>query len=272
MSINILKVKFPHRGKTETIDDELLKLISEYPAKISSLFEKYRIKEGVLEIMNLARAGNKYFNDSGPWKTVKSDKEKCGTTLNICLQVIYTLAELFSPVIPGSSEKLFKMLNAKPVAWNESGKSNLEAGHKLNEASILFPKIEDELIEKQMENLETTKAQEPKPEEHITFDEFMKVQLKVAEVIEAEKVEKSEKLLKLKVRLNSEERQIIAGLAKSFDPEELLGKKLVIVANLKPAKLMGLMSEGMVLAVENNEGKLEVLSVTDSVKSGTRVK
>ncbi len=264
--------KVPARGKTETIDDELLKLISEYPAKISSLFEKYRIKEGVLELMNLARAGNKYFNDSGPWKTVKSDKEKCATTLNTCLQVIYTLAELFSPVIPGSSEKLFKMLNAKPVAWNESGKSNLEAGHKLNEASILFPKIEDELIEKQMENLETTKAQEPKPEEHITFDEFMKVQLKVAEVIEAEKVEKSEKLLKLKVRLNSEERQIIAGLAKSFDPEELLGKKLVIVANLKPAKLMGLMSEGMVLAVENNEGKLEVLSVTDSVKSGTRVK
>jgi methionine--tRNA ligase beta chain len=123
-----------------------------------------------------------------------------------------------------------------------------------------------------MENLETNKTPEPKPEELISFDEFMKVQLKIAEVIEAEKVDKSEKLLKLKVRLNNEERQIIAGLAKSFNPEEMLGKKLVIVANLKPAKLMGLVSEGMVLAVENGEGIQEVLSVTDSVKSGTRVK
>ena len=264
--------KVPARGRTEPIDDELLKLISEYPAKISSLFENYRIKEGVLEIMNLARAGNKYFNDSEPWKTVKSDKEKCGTTLNVCLQTIYTLAELFFPVIPGSSEKLFKMLNSKPAGWNECGKSNLEAEHKLKEASILFPKIEDEIIEKQMENLETSKAPEQKIEEQISYDEFMKVQLKVAEVIEAEKVEKSEKLLKLKVRLNNEERQIIAGLAKSLTPEELLGKKLVIVANLKPAKLMGLVSEGMILAVENSEGKLEVLSVPGSVENGTRAK
>ena len=264
--------KVPARGRTEPIDDELLKLISEYPAKISSLFENYRIKEGVLEIMNLARAGNKYFNDSEPWKTVKSDKEKCGTTLNVCLQTIYTLAELFFPVIPGSSEKLFKMLNSKPAGWNECGKSNMEAEHKLKEASILFPKIEDEIIEKQMENLETSKAPEQKIEEQISYDEFMKVQLKVAEVIEAEKVEKSEKLLKLKVRLNNEERQIIAGLAKSLTPEELLGKKLVIVANLKPAKLMGLVSEGMILAVENSEGKLEVLSVPGSVENGTRAK
>ena len=222
--------------------------------------------------MNLARAGNKYFNDSEPWKTVKSDKEKCGTTLNVCLQTIYTLAELFFPVIPGSSEKLFKMLNSKPAGWNECGKSNMEAEHKLKEASILFPKIEDEIIEKQMENLETSKAPEQKIEEQISYDEFMKVQLKVAEVIEAEKVEKSEKLLKLKVRLNNEERQIIAGLAKSLTPEELLGKKLVIVANLKPAKLMGLVSEGMILAVENSEGKLEVLSVPGSVENGTRAK
>ena len=123
-----------------------------------------------------------------------------------------------------------------------------------------------------MENLETSKAPEQKIEEQISYDEFMKVQLKVAEVIEAEKVEKSEKLLKLKVRLNNEERQIIAGLAKSLTPEELLGKKLVIVANLKPAKLMGLVSEGMILAVENSEGKLEVLSVPGSVENGTRAK
>ena len=250
----------------------MLELISEYPAKVSSLFEKYRIKDGVLEIMNLARAGNKYFNDSEPWKTIKSDKERCGTTLNICLQTIYTLAELFSPVIPFSSEELFKMLNVKPVEWDKCSKNNLQDGHRLNESKILFPKIEDEIIEEQMENLQSTQSPGATRDEKISFDEFMKVQLKIAEVIGAEKVEKSGKLLKLKISLNGEERQIIAGIAGTYAPENILGKKIVVVANLKPAKLMGLISEGMLLAVENSEGNLEVLTVADSVKSGTRVK
>jgi len=267
--------KVPARGKTEKIDDKMLKLISEYPSKVSSLFENYRIKEGVLEIMNLARTGNKYFNDSGPWKTVKSDKEKCGTALNICLQAIYTLAELFYPVIPFSSEKLFAMLNAKPVNWSECGKNNLSEGHKLNQAEILFPKIEDEIIEKQIEKLQSTNSEQPasiKADEKISYEDFMKTLLKVAEVIEAERVNKSEKLLKLKVKIGTEEKQVIAGIAKSYLPEEIIGKKVVIVANLKPAKLMGQVSEGMILAAENKEGKLEVLTIPDSVENGTRVK
>lgn len=264
--------KVPSKGKPDQIDSEMLQLISEYPAKISSLFEKYRIKDGVLEIMNLARAGNKYFNDSEPWKTIKSDREKCGTTLNICLQAIYTLAELFSPIIPFSSEKLFKMLNVKPVEWDRCCKNNLQPGHKLNEAEILFPKIEDEIIGKQMERLQLTQTPDNTENEKISFDEFMKVQLRIAEVVGAEKVEKSKKLLKLKVSLNGEERQIIAGIAGTYSPENILGRKIVVVANLKPAKLMGLVSEGMILAVENSEGSLEVLTVADSVKSGTRVK
>jgi methionyl-tRNA synthetase len=264
--------KVPPKGKLDKIDSDLLKLISEYPAKVASLLEKYRVKDGVLEIMNLARAGNKYFNDSEPWKTVKSDKEKCGTTLNICLRVIYTLAELFSPVIPHSSEKLFKMLNVKPVAWNECGKADLPAGHKLNEARILFPKIEDEIIEKQMQKLQSMQLAETTEAEKISFDEFMKVQLKIAEVVGAERIEKSKKLLKLKINLNGEERQVVAGIAETYSPENILGKKVVVVANLRPAKLMGLISEGMILAVENSESNLEVLTVSDSVKSGTRVK
>ena len=267
--------KVPARGKTEKIDDKMLKLISEYPSKVSSLFENYRIKEGVLEIMNLARTGNKYFNDSEPWKTVKSDKEKCGTALNICLQAIYTLAELFYPVIPFSSEKLFAMLNAKPVNWSECGKNNLPEGHKLNQAEILFPKIEDEIIEKQIEKLQSTNSEQPasiKADEKISYEDFMKTLLKVAEVIEAERVNKSEKLLKLKVKIGTEEKQVIAGIAKSYLPEEIIGKKVVIVANLKPAKLMGQVSEGMILAAENKEGKLEVLTIPDSVENGTRVK
>ena len=112
----------PSKGKLDAIDNEMISLIAEYPAKVSKLFESYKIRDGVLEAMNLARAGNKYFNDSEPWKMVKQDKEKCASTLNICLQAIYTLAEIFSPVIPFSSEKIFAMLNAEKTAWEKSGR------------------------------------------------------------------------------------------------------------------------------------------------------
>ena len=263
--------KVPPLGKLETIDEEMIKEISEYPKRVSEHFEKYKIRDGVNEIMNLARNGNKYFNDSEPWKTIKSDKEKCGTTLNICLQAIYTLAELFTPVLPFSTEKLFIMLNSKPVDWNDCGKSNLKEGHQLNQSEILFPKIEDEKIEAQINKLSKSETETEKTA-IVTYDDFMKIQLRTAEIIEAEKVSKSEKLLKLKVKLDSEERQVIAGIAKSYQPEDLIGKKVVIVANLQPAKLMGLESKGMILAVETSNGSLEVLNVPESVSNGTRVK
>ncbi|MFO7525593.1 MAG: methionine--tRNA ligase [Ignavibacteriaceae bacterium] len=263
--------KVPSLDKLENIDEQMLKEISEYPKRISDLFEKYKIRDGVNEIMNLARDGNKYFNDSEPWKTVKSDKERCGTTLNICLQTIYTLAELFSPVLPFSSEKLFKMLNSKEVEWKYCGKPQLKEGHQLNQAEILFPKIEDEKIEAQVNKLPQSESEKTKAD-LISYDDFMKVQLKVAEIIEAEKVKKSEKLLKLKIKLENEERQVIAGIAKHYEPENLIGKKVVVVANLQPAKLMGLESRGMILAVESEAGELQVLNVSENVKNGTRVK
>jgi methionyl-tRNA synthetase len=167
------------------------------------------------------------------------------------------------------------MLDAKPAAWIESGKGNLSDGHKLNQPEILFPKIEDEIIERQMEKLVSTNDEQTVPvkeAEKISYEDFMKTQLKVAEILEAERIEKSEKLLKLKVKIGTEERQVIAGIAKSYSPEEIKGRKVIIVANLKPAKLMGQLSEGMILAAENKEGKLEVLTVPDLVETGTRVK
>ncbi|MBE0552008.1 MAG: methionine--tRNA ligase [Ignavibacterium sp.] len=263
--------KVPALGKLEKIDEDMLKEISEYPKRVADLFEKYKIRDGVNEIMNLARDGNKYFNDTEPWKTVKSDKERCGTTLNVCLQTIYTLAELFSPILPFSTEKLFVMLNAKPVDWKDCGKPQLNEGHQLNQSEILFPKIEDERIDAQTNKLPKSETEKEKVE-LITYDDFMKIQLRTAEVIEAEKVPKSEKLLKLKVRLENEERQVVAGIAKSYEPENLVGKKVVIVANLQPAKLMGLESKGMILAIENKDGSLEVLNVPETVNNGTRVK
>jgi methionyl-tRNA synthetase len=267
--------KVPPKGNLNNNDKQMVELVQEFPQKISSYFEKYKIKDGVLEVMNLARAGNKYFNDSEPWVTIKSDKAKCGTTLNICLNTIFTLAELFEPIIPFTSEKIFKMLNVKKTTWDKSGDENLTAGHQLSTPEILFLKIEDEVIQKQMDKLgkpESQQSAEEKTKDLISYDDFMKIQLKVAKVIEAEKVEKSNKLLKLKVDLGNEKRQIIAGILKSYKPEEILNKKVVIVANLKPAKLMGLESQGMLLAVEGKDGSLNVLAVGDDVESGTRAK
>jgi len=265
--------KVPSKSKLEKIDLDMIETIAKYPEIVANLFEKYKLRDGVLEAMNLARAGNKYFNDSKPWETLKYDKEKCATSLNICLQTIYTLAELFSPVIPFSSGKLFKMLNAEHVQWDKCGKDNLSVGHKLNKPEILFPKIEDEIIKKQMEKLgKPNTTEQVKEEDLISIDDFMKIKLKVAEVIKAEKISKSEKLMKLRVKLEDGERQVIAGIAKNYQPEELINKKIVLVANLKPAKLMGFESQGMILAVENEEGQLKVLSVDPSAKNGTRVR
>lgn len=265
--------KVPAKGKPEKIDNNMLIEISEYPGRIAELFERYKIKDGVNEMMNLARDGNKYFNDSEPWVTIKSNKEKCGTTLNICLQAIYTLAELFYPVLPFSSEKLFKMLNAEPVDWRESGKSLLKEGHQINNAEILFPKIEDEVIEEQISKLGHTETRaDKKPDELISYEGFMKTKLKVAEVLSAEKITKSKKLMKIKVMLDDGERQLVAGIAEHYNPEDLIGKKVVVVANLQPAKLMGEESRGMILAVDKEPNGLQVLIVDDSVKIGTRVK
>jgi methionyl-tRNA synthetase len=262
--------KVPPKAGLNGIDKEMLKTISEHPDKISQYFERYRFKEGTNEIMNLARAGNKYFNDSEPWNTVKSDKEKCATTINICLQAIYTLAELFEPVVPFSSQKIFKMLNTESTSWFKCGDGNLPEGHKLNKVEILYPQIEDNIIEEQIKKLGSGET-EAASDNLISYDDFMKTELRVAEVIEAEKIKKSKKLLKLKVKLENEERRLIAGIALSYEPEEMIGKKVIIVANLQPAKLMGEESEGMILAVENENGNLEVLSVDSSVKNGTRV-
>jgi methionyl-tRNA synthetase len=267
----------PARGTTGQIDDEMLKLLSSYPEKIGSLLERYKIKDAVNEIMNLARAGNKYFNDSEPWKSVKNDKLKCATTINVCLQTIYTLAELFSPVIPFSSEKMLKMLNSRAVSWNKSGNENLQPEHKLGIVEILFPKIEDSVIDEQISkvgkvesNNESDKTVELK--EQITIDDFSKVQLMAAEILSAERVPKSDKLLKVQVNLGFEKRQVIAGIAKSYEPESLVGKKIIMVVNLKPAKLMGLESQGMILAVDSGNGKVQILQVDDSVKPGAKVK
>jgi len=265
--------KVPPTSNITSDDTEMINLLSEYPGKVAEFFEQYKIKDGVAEILNLARAGNKYFNDSEPWKTIKSDKDKCGNTINICLNTIYTLAELLNPVIPFSSEKIFAMLNSKLTSWYESGRINLSAGHKLNPAEILFTKIEDKVIEEQMNKLGKSENQVSiEPMEEITIEDFKKIQLRTGVVLKAEAVKKSDKLLKLEVDLGFEKRQVVAGIAQSYKPEELIGKQILVVANLKPAKLMGLESKGMILAVDNSDGKVNLVDPGNGVLPGTRAK
>lgn len=262
--------RVPEQSKLADIDKEMISLLESYPKKVSDLIEKYKIKEATLEVMNLARAGNKYFNDSQPWKTIKSDKEKCGTTLNICLQTIYSLAILINPIIPTSSERILGMLNAKLTDWFSNTGKNLDDGHQLHEASILFTKIEDEVIEKQINKLGKTDVEVIEAEQ-ISIEDFTKIKLKVAEVIEAENIPKSDKLLKLQVKIGDEKRQVVAGIAKSYKPEQLVGKKVIIVSNLKPAKLFGNESQGMILAADSGEG-VSVIEVDQHVPSGAKVK
>lgn len=265
--------KVPALHALNTQDSEMLALLENYPKSVGAYFEKYEMKKAALDIMNLAREANKYFDKAEPWKSVKTDKERCATSLHICLQTIYTLAELFEPMLPFTSQKIFKLLNANPVVWENCGKFNLQEGHQLNLPEILFQKIEDEVIEKLIAGMgKSAEEAAAPPEELITYDDFMKVKLVVAKVVQAQKVKKSEKLLQLQLEVEGKQRQVIAGIAKHYEPEHLIGKKVVIVGNLKPAKLMGLESNGMILAVEEEDGGMKILEISDKVKTGTRVR
>ncbi|MDX1699155.1 MAG: methionine--tRNA ligase, partial [Melioribacteraceae bacterium] len=263
--------KVPFRHQLSKLDEEMVRNLNEYPKKVSNLLESYKIRDAVLEMMNLARAANKYFNDSEPWKQVKNNREQCGTTVNICLQTIYILAEIFSPVIPFSAKKIFKMLNCAPMDWKNLGDNNLIEGHALGESEILFEKIDDDVIQSQLAKLPKF-SENGSNDLEITLEDFKKVNLKVAKILSAERIQKSKKLLKIKVKLGDQEKQVIAGIAKSYSESELINKNVVIVSNLKPAKLAGEISEAMILAVENIEGDLELLELSDKINHGTDVK
>jgi len=262
--------KVPKRNKLKKIDELMLASLNGIPKKIGDLLEAYKAKDAVLEMMNVARMGNKYFNDSEPWKSIKSNSEECATTINICLQTIYTLAEVFSPVIPFTAEKIFNMLNAKPTDWSNCVNDNLKDGHQLNKAEILFAKIEDSTIEEQLSKLPI--IEETKSEPEITFEHFSKTKLKIAKIISAESIKKSNKLLKLVVKVGGIKKQIVAGIAQSYNPKDVIGKKVIIVSNLKPAKLFGETSEGMILAVEDENKKLQLVEVPTNIISGTEVR
>jgi methionyl-tRNA synthetase len=217
--------------------------------------------------MDLARAGNRYFDEKAPWKSRTEDKEDCGTTLNCSLQLAKALALVCYPVIPETAEKIWSMLALKGsvsgLNWHEEKTRELESGHELGEPEVMFTKIEDGQIEKELERLiKMVDSNKPdtdlKSEETtgvITFDQFQKVRLKVAEILAAEPVEKSNKLVRLDIDVGKEKRQIVAGIKEYYpDPDKLTGRKIIVVTNLKPVTLMGIKSRGMLLAANSEKG------------------
>lgn len=260
-------------------DQALGQAIESAKKDAGAAFEQYRFRDGVLAVMNLARFANKYFNDNEPWKVFKTDPVRCGVVLNGCLQTVRSLAILMEPVLPFTAAKLWATLRLSgtpsDAGWKSAGLGGIESGHPLNVPEILFTKIEDETIQQYQRQLPMTTevpAAPPTPSTTIEIDTFKRVELRVAKVLAAERVPKSTKLIKLQVSLGTEERQVVAGIGQHYEPEQLVGKKIVVVANLAPAKLMGNESQGMLLAASNDEGKLSILTVLEDISEGSIVK
>ncbi len=278
----------PTPGEFSEVDKHTLATLKAYPAVIASSIEKYRFREAQGELMNLARLGNKYLADEEPWKMIKTDKERVKTVMYVALQISSALATLSEPFLPFTSAKLRKFLNMEQestsmpgnqaTSWNEvsTKEALLPAGHHIGKAELLFSKIEDEQIEKQLEKLEATKAAnkaenkkvEPQ-KEMATFEDFTKMDLRAGTIVEATKMPKANKLLVLKVDTGLDIRTIVSGIAESFKPEEIIGKKVTVLINLAPRKLRGVESQGMILMTENSQGKLVFLNPdTDGVENG----
>jgi methionyl-tRNA synthetase len=267
----------PKRGPLTDLDKTMLEVLRKTPFNAGKLFDSYRFRDGLLEIMNLARAANKYFNDSEPWNSAKSNSTQCATTIDISLQVVRSLAVLMEPIIPQTTERILTMLGLTGTTasrfWDSAAELLIPEGHHLGKTEILFTKIEDTTIETELGFLQpySTGTVSP-PVPTITIEDFKKVDLRVAKVLLCERVPKSEKLLKMQVQVGTERRQIIAGIGQHYAPEALTGKSVVVVYNLQPAKLMGQESQGMVLAASDTTGKLVLVMPDGEIMSGSIVK
>jgi len=278
----------PAAGTLNATDSETLQQLSELTQKIEQSLERYRFREAQQELMNIARLGNKYLADEEPWKLIKTDAERVKTVMYVALQVATALAITSEPFLPFTSEKLKNILQLGTTAW-EQVKQNptalLPTGHKIGVATLLFEKIEDAAIAKQLERLENTKQanrQEAQAttevtvapqKELISYDDFAKMDIRIGTILSAEKMPKADKLLILKVDTGIDQRTIVSGIAQSFNPEEIIGKRVTVLANLAPRKLRGVESQGMILMVENAEGKYRFIAPDgEEIANGAEVK
>ena len=271
--------KVPEKSAIAAEDEEIIKQIPELRAKVETSLENYRFREALKEAMNLARLGNKYLADTEPWKLIKTDPERVKTIMGILLDITAALTIILEPFLPFSTEKIRNFLNIEQLGWDKLGESELLApGHQINKPSLLFEKIEDEQIDFQVNKLLNTKKEnasevsfEPvKPE--ITFDDFQKMDIRTGVILEAEKVAKTKKLLKLLVDTGVDKRTVVSGIAEFYQPEEIIGQKVSILLNLAPRKIKGIESQGMILMAENHEGKLCFVAPVDDFGGGAGIR
>ena len=272
--------KVPALGELTDYDKETIAEVQAIKATIEKELDTYHFREALKTAMNLARIGNKYLADTEPWKLAKTDMSRVATILNIALQITANLTIVFSPFLPFSSEKLLRMLDVNEAfSWDSLGSMDLlSVGHQIATAELLFEKIEDSTIEAQIEKLQATKAAnelaERKAEpiaQDIQFDDFLKLDIRVGTVLECSKVPKADKLLQFKIDDGLGGRTIVSGIAKHYQPEELVGKQVCFIANLPPRKLKGIESQGMILSAEDLDGSLKLISPSVEVSPGSKV-
>ena len=270
----------PACGELQEVDKKAIAEFKDVKEKVEQFLDVFKFREAQKEAMNLARIGNKYITECEPWKVWKTDPKRVETILNISLQLVANLAIAFEPFLPFSSEKLRKMINMPNFEWTQLGSTDLlKAGDQLGEPELLFEKIEDEVIEKQLQKLADTKkaneeasykAEPVKPE--VSFEDFEKLDIRVGHILNCEKVKKSKKLLKFTIDDGTgTERTICSGIAAYYEPENLIGKDVLFVANFAPRKMMGIESQGMILSAVNFDGSLNVTSLLGKVKPGSQV-
>ncbi len=269
----------PEAGPLAEYDEQTLAELPRIKAAVEDAIENYRFREALREAMNMARLGNKYLADTEPWKVVKTDKDRVATILNVALQITANLAIVIEPFMPFTAEKMLGMLSVGKLDWEMLGRSDiLQAGHKIGKSSLLFEKIEDSVIEAQLKKLADAKAAnqaaaktvEPQKSD-VSFDEFGRMDIRVGTILSAEKMPKTKKLLHLTVDTGIDKRDIVSGIAEHFTPEELVGKQVLVLVNLTPRELKGVVSNGMLLMSEDASGRLVLLSPTQNVYNGAIV-
>jgi methionyl-tRNA synthetase len=271
--------KVPERGEWFDYDQEILGELKGYPDLIEEKIVNYKFREALAHMMEFARLGNKYLAETEPWKLQKENPERVKTIMNLALQIAANLSIVCEPFLPFTATKLRKMLNIDALEWDLAGSADLlEAGHQINKAELLFEKIEDKTVEEQVNKLEDAKKAKAggSPDvtpikEEIKFDDFMKMDMRVGTVLKAEKVKKSNKLLKLTIDTGLDKRTILSGIAKHFSPEEVEGQQVTVLVNLAPRPMMGEVSEGMVLMAEDSEGNLQFVQPGDKVNPGSTI-
>ncbi|MBL4704877.1 MAG: methionine--tRNA ligase subunit beta, partial [Flavobacteriales bacterium] len=284
----------PAKGKLLPIDNEVLVDMNAIQQKITNALNDFKFREALAEAMNLARIGNKYFAETEPWKVVKTDENRVKTIMNVAVQIAANLTIAFDPFLPFSTAKLRVMMNISSFKWIDLGNANLVADeHQMGKSEVLFPKIDDAVIEVQIEKLKkataassnpdpsmdegsanskNTESKFPPMKDEIQFDDFMKMDVRVGQILSAEKHPNADKLLVLTVDTGIDQRTVVSGIAAHYSPEEVVGKSVSILLNLAPRKIRGVVSQGMILMAEDTSGKLTFITPEKEIETGSEVR